>query len=202
MLDYVKDMNQAERMTCVWLSILTVSIFYVVCAWLAAGNVHVDCADGSGFDSTTDSTVSLPVDHKLAFVLVWHSFLVISFAVGGTYVMKKKRTSLGVGLVVGAAIVMANFTFCVSIMEGSEVRQKNKLTKLCQLEEPLGTASDSAVIFLGIVLTILYSAIGAMLFQSKEELFGEESLIGNEGGTGYPAQAFERVPTEADVTEA
>jgi len=177
-------MSHAEKMSCLWMGVLVLSSLYIVCSWVAAGNTHVSCSSESEVKTPT-------IDHNLAFVLVWHSLLVAAFGVGSTYVMKKKRSSFGVGLVIGATAVISSFTFCVSVMEGSEIRQKKKLTELCNLEEDLSLSSDTAVVVLGIFLAILYVGFGIMLYQSKENLFEHEALIDNENESGYPSQSFQ-----------
>ena len=159
------SMNYAERLTTVWLGTQVVLVIYAVCAFVAAGQVVMAC-QGEGEKKTYS------VNHNWAFLLVWHVLFAGAFSLAGTYIMKKKRTPLAVGAIIGVAVALANWTFAIAVLQGSMVRQKDFLHNgPCKIE--INASADSAVIFFAVCLTAAYSAFAYLMYMAREELFGD-----------------------------
>ena len=168
-MDTFLSMNYAERLTTVWLGTQVLLVIYIICAFVAAGQVVMDCHIEGG-------KTTYYVNHNWAFLLVWHVLLAGAFSFAGTYIMKKKRTPLAVGAIIGIAVTLANWTFAIAVLQGSMVRQKAFLKKEpCKLD--LNASADSAVIFFAVCLTAAYSGFAYLMYMAREELFGDGKCL-------------------------
>jgi len=135
-------------------------------------------------------------DHHEAFALVWHSFMAILVSVGGTFVMKKHRTPIGLGLFVGAIFVMIQWTLVTLVLLGGQIHKKG-LTEdeHCKIENLPGSTSDVLTLLLGIVLLLLYGGFEYLLVRAKDELLSDSPLGGS---SEYPSAAFSSLDQQAE----
>lgn len=163
-------------------------LLYVLFCWFgaAANTVMIGgCSEADVFPN-----------HHQTFLLVWHSLVMIGTSVGGTFVMKKHRTALGLGLFIGCIIVLVNWTLAITVVLGGQIRYKQFWGAQCPKLD-ISTMSDTFALVLAIFLFLMYSALAYLLVVSKDLLLGDERLIPN---TNYHTDTFSNDNQEDHLT--
>lgn len=137
-------------------------------------------------------------DGHEGFIVVWFSLVAIAVSVGGTFIMKKHRTAIGVGLFVGAIFVLVNYALCVIVLVGGQISKKKYMNETCQTD--FGTTWDIFTLLSGIGLFLLYGAFGGLLVKAKDQLLSDAPLMGSQGGSSssYPSGAFQNIDEQQE----
>jgi len=138
-------------------------------------------------------------DKHEGFVVVWFAICALVVSVGGTYVMRKQRTLIGLGLFVGAIFMLFNWTLCTAVLLGGQINKKRWMNETCGMS--YGTAGEGFAIFLAVVLLGLYGAFGGILVKAKDTLLSEEAMSGGSGGE-YPSAAFQNIDSQDEQLTA
>mmetsp|Transcript_7255 Transcript_7255/g.12653 ORF Transcript_7255/g.12653 Transcript_7255/m.12653 type:complete len:183 (+) Transcript_7255:362-910(+) len=177
-------MNDYDKLTILWTLVqVSLAVYVLLTLFGAVGN-----ATAPSCGSTT-----LYTDHHEAFILVWHALSAIALSVGGTIIMKKHRTPTGLGLFVGALLVMVQWTLCALVLLGGQIHKKSLMEANCG-KAGLSSTGDILALLVGIVLWLLYIAFGVLLVRAKDRLLQDSPF----GSDEFPNTAFTSIGEHDD----
>ncbi|GBG33389.1 Hypothetical Protein FCC1311_096122 [Hondaea fermentalgiana] len=185
-------MDDFDLLTLLWSLIQVFLVIFVLFSWFgAAGGFKGPSCSITEKDGVTD--------HHEAFILVWFTFCAVAVSVGGTLIMKKHRTPIGVGLFVGAIFMLFNWTLCTAVLLGGQINKKKSMNADCAKD--FGVTADTFALLCAIALFLLYGAFGGLLIKAKDQLLGDEAF-GREGGLAseYPTGAFQEIDSQEGLT--
>jgi hypothetical protein len=191
------DMTVYDKLTAVWTGICVVLFIYVLLTWFGAAGAATKSCVGT----------EVVTDHHEAFVMVWHTLVAGLVCVGGTFMMIKHRTAIGIGVfgkldAVGGfggrpqydnwrshfscrplflSLVGAIFlmiNYTLSVLVIIGGQINKKNAMQEHCEIALGTTADVLALLMGVFLFLLYILFLFLLVKSKDLLLSGGSLGG------------------------
>ncbi len=177
--------NKQQLLTLLWLGIQINLMAFVICGWVAAGNVRNFCNE--------EDKMSATINHQLRFYLVWQTLLAIFTSILGTLIMKRYRNRFSIGFFIGIIFLMCNNMLCTAVLSGGEVTRKKYLTLTC-IE--YSVAPDRAVTTFSVFLFLLYGIFGVILLKVRDELDSEPNTFTDTSFEATSTEAFTASGTE------